>query len=78
VSLQNFIISVFDAQYGKATAHVAMARLSSLDDTLNIIFTFAFTAELVVNIYAHWFHSFVRNGWNWCAAPIRNPTDSEY
>lgn len=29
------------------------------------LFTAAFAIELVVNLYAHWFKSFVYNGWNW-------------
>jgi hypothetical protein len=26
-----------------------------------------FAAELLINLYANWFRTFARNGWNWWA-----------
>ena len=68
---QNFLISIFDAQYDAqmTLSGGSETRLGDLDYRLNILFTFAFAIELLVNIYAHWQRSFLINWWNWCAAP---------
>ena len=33
-------------------------------ELLDTTFTLVFTAELLINAYAHWFRRFVRDGWN--------------
>ena len=30
------------------------------------LFTAVFAVELFINMYANWFRTFIRNGWNWC------------
>ena len=41
-----------------------LTGLGRLDSTLNLIFTIAFTCELVFNAFANWFKRFFANGWN--------------
>jgi hypothetical protein len=64
---QNFVLSVSDAQYAEHMAKEdgSLTFLGRLDEQLNLLFTVLFAAELFVNLYANWFQTFARNGWNW-------------
>ncbi len=37
--------------------------LPAAQDSLNFIFTFIFTVEVVLNLYAQWFQPFFKDGW---------------
>ena len=37
-------------------------------DILDFFFTLIFAFELSLNIFAHWFRTFINDGWNWCAS----------
>ncbi len=41
-----------------------MQRLADTLDSIDTAFTVVFTAELLVNLYAHWFQRFWRDGWS--------------
>ena len=64
---QNFITSILDAQFAEelSTRSGALTSLGRIDTSINLLFTFAFTVELVFNLFANWFDRFVSNGWNW-------------
>jgi hypothetical protein len=63
---QNFFASI--------TASQNVARISSRDasfaaearalDTVDVLFTAVFAAELLVNMFANWFRRFAYDGWN--------------
>ncbi len=64
--LQNFLTCIMDAQYKHIMVSESGDRNSlgvSLDN-LNIFFTIIFAFELLLNIFANWFHRFARNGWS--------------
>eukprot|EP00854_Cymbomonas_tetramitiformis_P025232 gene25232-30798_t len=54
----NFIVNAAEAQVPQEE------RGSQPFKVFEVIFTVAFTVELVVNIYAHWFWEFWSSGWN--------------
>eukprot|EP00961_Rhodomonas_salina_P055013 739092-Rhodomonas_salina.6 len=37
---------------------------------IDIIFTLLFTFELAVNMFAHWFRPFFKDGWNWVGSRL--------
>ena len=57
-SWQNFSVDVLEAQIS-APSTTTLWR--PLFDQLNLAFTLFFTAELIVNVCAHWFQDFVNN-----------------
>ncbi len=64
-SLQNFFVSIFEAQYGRNTIKPdgTFTRLGLVIDRINTFFTIYFTVELLINIIANWFRKFVNSGW---------------
>jgi hypothetical protein len=64
--LQNFLASIFEAQYGRKLVlqDGSSSQLGDMMDKLNLFFTAYFALELAVNVYAHWFALFAYNGWN--------------
>ena len=42
-----------------------LSHLGRFDAIVNVIFTFAFAFELVINLFGNWFERFAINGWNW-------------
>ncbi len=64
--LQNFLASVFEAQYGRKLVlqDGSSTQLGDMMDKLNLFFTAYFAVELAINAYAHWFALFAYNGWN--------------
>jgi hypothetical protein len=66
LSAQNFMASIFEAQYGRKLVlpDGNATPLGEMMDHLNLFFTVYFAVELVINAYAHWLRSFVANGWN--------------
>ncbi len=64
---QNFLLCVFDAQYGRRLQHEDGSRstLGAIDIVANRIFTAVFAIELLLNFYANWPERFLSNGWNW-------------
>ncbi len=63
---QNFLASIFEAQYGRKMAlqDGSATQLGDMMDDLNLFFTAYFAVELGINMYAHWFSLFAYNGWN--------------
>jgi hypothetical protein len=63
---QNFLASIFEAQYGRKLVlqDGSSTQLGDMMDKLNLFFTAYFAFELAMNIYAHWFALFAYNGWN--------------
>jgi hypothetical protein len=63
---QNFLASIFEAQYGRmlALADGSATLLGAIMDVLNLAFTGYFTLELLINAYAHWLRVFLSSGWN--------------
>ena len=57
--LLNFAISISQSELD------AQHPLQAYFETANVVFTFIYTVELVVNLYAHWFWEFVNSGWSW-------------
>ena len=64
---QNFFASIIEAQLstdslvkpdGSPTVYQ-----QNLDD-LNLAFTIVFTADLLINLFAHWIHEFITNPWS--------------
>jgi hypothetical protein len=39
-------------------------------DILDFFFTLIFAFELSLNIFAHWFRTFINDGWNWFASQL--------
>jgi hypothetical protein len=64
---QNFLLSVFDAQYSSRLQHEdgSHSTLGVIDMVANRVFTAVFALELFLNIYANWPERFLRSGWNW-------------
>ena len=77
-SPQNFVVNAASAQFtdspsggqGQNATRVdgsdsseQQAPILALMDRIDTAFTIIFTAELLVNIYAHWFERFWRDGW---------------
>ena len=63
---QNFVINLVDAQINLNTDDSeeggdVTGNVSGILEKLNLFFTLFFTAELIVNMAAHWFKAFVRN-----------------
>jgi hypothetical protein len=56
---QNFILNVIEAQIGNTFDE---SNWSSTFDTLNLVFTALFTAELCVNLFVNWFTPFIKSG----------------
>jgi hypothetical protein len=57
--LQNFVLNVFEAQISaQAPPDGSSNGWIVLFDKLNLFFTMIFTAELCVNMFAHWFKNF--------------------
>ena len=44
--------------------HGSLTRLGRWDADLNLLFTAAFTGELIFNAFSNWFSRFAHNGWN--------------
>jgi hypothetical protein len=63
---QNFLASIFEAQYGRKMIlqDGSSTRLGDMMDKLNLFFTAFFAVELTINAYANWFTIFAYNGWN--------------
>ncbi len=56
---QNFVLNVFEAQISaQITSDGSSNYWLVLFDKLNLFFTMIFTAELFVNMFAHWFKAF--------------------
>ena len=64
---QNFVASILDAQYADWLVNDdgSLTNLGTVDKMINMLFTFSFTVELILNIFANWFKRFKSNGWNW-------------
>ena len=63
VLVQNFVLSIIDAEYSsKLAINGSTTRLGELDRDLNLFFTAIFTLELAINAYANWFHRLVSSG----------------
>ncbi len=60
--LQNFVANVFEAQVNaQPTSDGSSYDWFALFDKLNLFFTMIFTAELCVNMFAHWFKDFAES-----------------
>ena len=65
--VQNFGTSILDAQFFALLVNEdgTLSHLGQTDASINVLFTFAFTVELLFNLFGNWFSRFVLNGWNW-------------
>ena len=63
-TLQNFIANAAEAQIETTDSDGNLTPVGRRLEALDIFFTVIFTVELATNAFAHWFHPFVRNGWN--------------
>jgi hypothetical protein len=64
--VQNFLVSIFEAQYGRKMVlqDGSSTQMGEVMDALNLVFTIYFTVELAINVYANWFALFAYNWWN--------------
>jgi hypothetical protein len=73
VYFQIFVASLISANFA-ANAYEAQVLVGLRQDegnthvevleTLDLFFTVIFTVELILNLYAHWMHDFIRDGWS--------------
>ena len=66
---QSFLCTIVEAQYSSRLADGSHARMAAVLDAMNLAFTLIFTAELGVNLLAHWLRAFATN--IWCARAQR-------
>lgn len=64
VLIANFIISIVQSELTAGMDD----DLNKQFDTIDMAFTIAYSVELCVNLYAHWFWSFFCSGW--CGCPL--------
>lgn len=64
---QNFLICILDAQFGGwlVNRNGTLSDMGKTDWSINMLFTCAFTLELLFNLFGNWFKRFMRSGWNW-------------
>ena len=64
---QNFVTSILDAQFADRLVNHdgTLSDAGRIDWGVNLLFTSAFTVELILNVFANWLDRFVGNGWNW-------------
>ena len=62
---QNFLVSIFEAQYGSkmTLGNGSTTELGQMTDNLNLAFTVVFIFELLINILGHWPRAFISNSW---------------
>ena len=63
---QNFAVNVSEAQLVNIRSNEDGTRsaTSRALEGVDVAFTAVFTAELLVNLYAHWLRPFLADGWN--------------
>ena len=63
----NFFLNAFEAQLAGSlvTTDGSVSNTQRYLNLLDLSFTMAFTFELLLNLYAHWFHEFAADGWSW-------------
>ena len=62
----NFFLNAFEAQLAGSlvTTDGSVSNTQRYLNLLDLSFTMAFTFELLLNLYAHWFHEFAADGWS--------------
>jgi hypothetical protein len=65
VLMQNFLVSIFEGQYGRSMTLGDGSRtdLGQMTDNLNLAFSIVFIFELMINLLAHWLRAFIHNAW---------------
>jgi hypothetical protein len=65
ISWQNFLVSIFEAQFGRnlTLGDGSSTKLGQMTDQLNLTFSIIFIFELLVNILGHWPKAFMSNPW---------------
>jgi hypothetical protein len=61
---QNFALNVYAAQIATLPDLDGAPATYSFLSQLDLVFVLFFTAELAVNLYAHWLRPFLRNPWS--------------
>ncbi len=65
--VQNFLTSVIEAQLNADSLinpDGSPTLYQQILDNMNMAFTFVFTVDLLINLFAHWIHEFVSNPWS--------------
>jgi hypothetical protein len=72
MTIQNFASNVVQMQLNNNLTEEdgSLNQTGLILDSLDFFFTMIFAFELSLNIFAHWFRTFINDGWNWFAMTL--------